>query len=84
MDQYIMLLGGGYYGERLNAIYRLSVNEAEILEILAPMFKAWASDRLDGEHFGDFIIRAGIIIASKNGPAWHDGSDPATQEVVMA
>ena len=36
-----MLLGGGYYGQRLNKIYRESVDEAEILAILTPMLKSY-------------------------------------------
>jgi sulfite reductase (NADPH) hemoprotein beta-component len=58
-DHYIMLLGGGYYGQRLNKIYREDVTESQILSILKPMLKAWAAERMDGEHFGDFVIRKG-------------------------
>lgn len=31
------------------------------------MIKAYAQERLDGEHFGDFVIRKGIISATKSG-----------------
>lgn len=62
-----MLLGGGYYGQRLNKIYREAVNEDEILALLRPMIKAYALERNDGERFGDFVIRKGIISATKSG-----------------
>ncbi|BGP56539.1 hypothetical protein JCM8202_002055 [Rhodotorula sphaerocarpa] len=73
---YLMLLGGGYYGQRLNKIYRESVDEQEILQILRPMIKSYAHERLDGEHFGDFVIRKGIISATTEGKAFYDGMCP--------
>ncbi|KAL5531623.1 hypothetical protein ACEPAG_4500 [Sanghuangporus baumii] len=69
---YLMLLGGGYHGQRLNKIYRESVTEPEILAILRPMIKRYALQRLDGEHFGDFVIRAGYISAAASGKEWYD------------
>ncbi|KAF8271579.1 sulfite reductase subunit beta [Lactarius quietus] len=70
---YMMLLGGGYYGQRLNKIYRESVTEPEILAILKPMIKHYALERLDGERFGDFVIRAGYISPTTEGKAWYEG-----------
>ena len=69
---YLMLLGGGYHGQRLNKIYRESVTEPEILAILKPMIKRYALERLDGERFGDFVIRAGYIAATTEGKEWYD------------
>lgn len=69
---YLMLLGGGYYGQRLNKIYRESVSEPEILAILRPMIKRYALERLQGEHFGDFVIRAGYIAPTTEGKNWYD------------
>ncbi|KLO17971.1 sulphite reductase hemo protein, beta subunit [Schizopora paradoxa] len=69
---YVMLLGGGYHGQRLNKIYRESVTEPEILAILRPMIKHYALERLAGEHFGDFVIRAGYIAPTTEGKAWYD------------
>lgn len=63
---YLMLLGGGYHGQRLNKIYREAVGEEEIISILRPMIKEWALERLDGEHFGDFVIRKGYIDAVRS------------------
>ncbi|CAL1714966.1 unnamed protein product [Somion occarium] len=72
LGTYSMLLGGGYYGQRLNKIYRDTVSEPEILAILEPMIKHYALERLDGEHFGDFVIRAGYIAPTTSGAAWWD------------
>ncbi|OCH91001.1 sulfite reductase subunit beta [Obba rivulosa] len=69
---YLMLLGGGYHGQRLNKIYRETVTEPEILAILKPMIKRYALERHDGEHFGDFVIRAGYIAPTTSGKAWYD------------
>ncbi|KAF8507638.1 hypothetical protein BU17DRAFT_78073 [Hysterangium stoloniferum] len=69
---YVMLLGGGYYGQRLNRIYRESVTEPEILAILRPMIKRYALERLEGERFGDFTIRAGYVAPAISGKGWYD------------
>ncbi|KAF9078165.1 hypothetical protein BDP27DRAFT_1413083 [Rhodocollybia butyracea] len=69
---YLMLLGGGYYGQRLNKIYRETVTEPEILDILKPMIKRYALERNEGEHFGDWTIRAGYIAATTSGKEWYD------------
>ncbi|KAL6304499.1 sulfite reductase subunit beta [Sparassis latifolia] len=81
---YSMLLGGGYYGQRLNKIYRETVTEPEILAILRPMIKHYAIERHRGEHFGDFVIRAGYISATTSGKAWYErmGGEGQYREVV--
>jgi len=55
---------------RLNKIYRESVSEQEILDILRPMIKSYALERNDGEHFGDFVVRKGIIAPTTAGKAF--------------
>lgn len=69
---YNLMLGGGHHGERLNKIYRYSIKEDEILSILKPMFKRWSLERNDGEPFGDFCIRAGIIKPTTEGKYFHE------------
>lgn len=49
-----------------------SVTEPEILAILGPMIERYARERLPGEHFGDFTIRAGYIAPTTEGKAWYD------------
>ncbi|KIK61556.1 hypothetical protein GYMLUDRAFT_42557 [Collybiopsis luxurians FD-317 M1] len=67
---YGMLLGGGSYGQRLAKLYRENVTEREILDILRPMIKHYALDRLSGESFGDFVIRAGYVPTITSGREW--------------
>lgn len=42
------------------------------MEILNPMIKSYAKNRLDGEKFGDFTIRMGWIAETTDGHAWYD------------
>ncbi|HEY0828001.1 MAG TPA: assimilatory sulfite reductase (NADPH) hemoprotein subunit [Bacilli bacterium] len=70
--KYNMYLGAGFAGERLNKLYRENIGEEEILETLRPMIYRYAQERLAGEHFGDFVIRAGIIKAVQSGLDFHE------------
>ncbi len=69
---YNMYLGGGYHGQRLNKLYRSSIQEEEILEIMKPMLKRYAMEREPGERFGDWVIRAGYIKPTTEGKTFHD------------
>lgn len=69
---YNMYLGGGYHGQRLNKLYRQSIKEDEILAIMKPLLKRYAMERQEGEHFGDFCIRIGVITATRDGTDFHD------------
>ncbi|KAF9355643.1 hypothetical protein BGX34_010326 [Mortierella sp. NVP85] len=69
---YNVYLGGGHHGERLNKLYKESLTEAEIVAELTPMIRRYAKERHDGEHFGDFVIRVGIVKATKTGKDFHD------------
>ncbi len=69
---YNMYLGGGYHGQRLNKLYRSSIQEEEILEIMKPMLKRYAMEREQGERFGDWVIRAGYIKPTTEGKTFHD------------
>jgi sulfite reductase (NADPH) hemoprotein beta-component len=71
---YNLYLGGGYHGQRINKLYRSSIKEEEILEILKPMIKSFALERNEGEHFGDFVIRKGIIVATRQGLDFHENT----------
>ena len=67
-----MYLGGGYHGNRLNKLYRSSIKEEEILEIMKPLLKRYALERKDDEKFGDFVIRIGMIKETRDGRDFHD------------
>ncbi len=64
---YNMYLGGAFHGQRLNNLYKESLSEEEILAELAPLLKAYAEQRNEGEHFGDFVIRQEIVTEIKHG-----------------
>lgn len=55
------MLGGAWDGTRLSKPYREAVGEEEILAEMSVLIKRYASERLDGERFGDFVIRVGIV-----------------------
>ena len=43
-----------------------------IIDALRPLLLAYAKERLDGERFGDFVIRQGVVKATRKGPDFHD------------
>lgn len=69
---YNMYLGGGYHGQRLNKLYRSSIGEEEILDIMKPLIKRYALERKAGERFGDFTIRIGMIKPTTEGKTFHE------------
>jgi len=69
---YNLYLGGGYHGQRLNKLYRSSIKEEEILEILRPLIKRYAVERNEGEKMGDWLIRAGVIKETTEGKKFHE------------
>lgn len=69
---YNMYLGGGYHGQRLNKLYRSSIKEDEILAIMKPLLKRYSLEREEGERFGDFCIRIGMIKETTEGKTFHD------------
>ena len=75
---YNMYLGGGYHGQRLNKLHRSSIMEEEILDIMKPLLKRYALERQEGERFGDFVIRIGMIKPTKEGKSFHE--DVAEEE----
>ena len=68
-----MYLGAGFSGQRLSKLYRESVNEAQILEALAPIFFDYATNRFAGERFGDFTVRQGYVLPTLEGKDFHKG-----------
>ncbi|HUQ65912.1 MAG TPA: NADPH-dependent assimilatory sulfite reductase hemoprotein subunit [Flavitalea sp.] len=57
LGRYNLHIGGDRLGMRLNKIYKESLDEASILAELDILFAAYASERTDGETFGDFTNR---------------------------
>jgi sulfite reductase (NADPH) hemoprotein beta-component len=67
-----MYLGAAFNGTRLGKLYRENIGEEEILRELRMLLSRYAKERLDGEHFGDFVIRAGIVKEVTDGTNFHD------------
>lgn len=70
--KYNLYLGGGFHGERLNKMYLENVGEPAILEALDKTLGHYSRDRKPGEHFGDFVIRAGYVVEVKEGRFFND------------
>ncbi|MDV2884612.1 assimilatory sulfite reductase (NADPH) hemoprotein subunit [Alkalihalophilus pseudofirmus] len=69
--KYNMYLGAAFDGSRLSKMYRENIGEEEILRELGDILPRYANERQEGEHFGDFVIRAGIINATTDGTNFH-------------
>lgn len=59
--RYNLHLGGNRNGTRIPKMYKENITDTQILQEIDELVGRWASERLDGEGFGDFTIRAGII-----------------------
>merc|ERR1712226_499893 len=69
---YNMYLGADFVGSRLNTLYRESVTEDQIIELLTPLFARYAQNREKNETFGGYCIRSGVIHAMTAGRQWWD------------
>ncbi|MFB9325579.1 assimilatory sulfite reductase (NADPH) hemoprotein subunit [Paenibacillus aurantiacus] len=69
--KYNMYLGAAHDGSRLSKMYRENIGEDEILRELSALIPRYAQERKSGEHFGDFVIRAGVIAATTDGTNFH-------------
>lgn len=67
-----MYLGAAFNGSRLSKLYRENVGEEEILSELRVLLPRYAKERTANEHFGDFVIRAGIVKEVTDGTNFHD------------
>ncbi|TLX71967.1 NADPH-dependent assimilatory sulfite reductase hemoprotein subunit [Labilibacter sediminis] len=65
LGKYNMYLGARFTGERLNTLYKETLSEEQILDELKVLLKRYAEERNDGEKFGDFVGRVGIISHDK-------------------
>jgi sulfite reductase (NADPH) hemoprotein beta-component len=72
VGKYNMYLGAAHDGSRLNKMYRENIGEEEILKELRVILPRYAKERLEGEHFGDFVIRAEIVKATTDGTNFHE------------
>lgn len=68
---YNLYLGAGFTGERLNKLYKESVNEEAILAELEPLLASYSAGRNPGERFGDFVVRKKYVQATTEGKDFH-------------
>ncbi len=59
--RYNLHIGGDREGTRLNTKYRENIDEAEILATLDQLFDKYANEKNEGETFGDFVHRSGLL-----------------------
>jgi len=69
--RYNLYLGAAFDGSRLSKLYAENLDHGAIIANLDPIFAAYKSERRDGEHFGDYAIRADFIAATVNGTDFH-------------
>ncbi|MCM3787155.1 assimilatory sulfite reductase (NADPH) hemoprotein subunit [Domibacillus indicus] len=72
VGKYNMYLGAAHDGSRLSKMYRENIGEEEILKELRVVLSRYANERQEGEHFGDFVVRAGIVEATTDGTNFHN------------
>lgn len=71
VGRYNLYLGAAFNGERLNKLYKEMLDEEGILNELRPIIERYASERFEGERFGDFTIRKGYVKATTHGLNFH-------------
>jgi len=77
---YTILLGGRAIGDRLNTEFKDYVPHDQIAAELGPVFARFAAERENGESFGDFCDRLGMIELGGGVPATAE-AEPATADV---
>lgn len=78
LGRYVLYLGGGFAGERLNTAYRENLTLDEVIAALTPLLADYAVHREPAERFGDFVIRAGYLTAPDL-----SGNPSTTQEMPL-
>ncbi|HSB93691.1 MAG TPA: assimilatory sulfite reductase (NADPH) hemoprotein subunit [Flavitalea sp.] len=61
LGRYNLHLGADHVGERLNKLYKESLDEAAIVDELDKLFAVYSEERQAGEYFGDFSLRKGWV-----------------------
>jgi sulfite reductase (NADPH) hemoprotein beta-component len=69
--RYNLYLGAAFDGSRMSKLYAEDLQHDDIVAKLEPLFAAYATERKDGERFGDFAIRAGYVAQTTNGRDFH-------------
>jgi len=69
---YNLYLGAGHAGDRLGCLALDNANEEQIIETLTPLLADYSSTRRDGERFGDFLVRQGVVREVTAGMHFHE------------
>jgi sulfite reductase (NADPH) hemoprotein beta-component len=76
--KYNLYLGAAFNGARMNVLYKASVPVAEVLTLLTPIFKDFATTRTPGERFGDFVLRKGYVKQTHTPHDFHEQKNVAS------
>jgi sulfite reductase (NADPH) hemoprotein beta-component len=80
--KYNLYLGAAFNGSRFNVLHKASVPSAEIVPILGPMLRRYATERQPGERFGDFAIRVGYVKPTGTPHDFHEEKKVAVAEQI--
>jgi sulfite reductase (NADPH) hemoprotein beta-component len=72
LERYNLYLGAAFDGSRLGKLYAEDVHASAIVATLDPLLGAYKAGLGAGERFGDFLVRAGHVARTTNGPDFHD------------
>jgi sulfite reductase (NADPH) hemoprotein beta-component len=78
--KYNLYLGAAANGSRLNVLYKASVATGDLVALLGPIFRRYATERTSGESFGDFVIRAGYVKPTYTAQDFHEPKAAAKAE----
>ncbi|AXS83028.1 MULTISPECIES: hypothetical protein [Marinobacter] len=56
----------------MNRLYRENIDVDTVLAELRPLFRAYREQREAGEHFGDFLVRSGMVEAERTPTMLHE------------
>ena len=70
---YNMYLGGGFHGQRLGKLWRRNVDREGFLGVMGVLLKGWKEGRTEGERFGDWCVRSGVVVETVEGRDFHGG-----------
>jgi sulfite reductase (NADPH) hemoprotein beta-component len=70
--KYNLYLGASRNGTRLNKLYKESLDHDGIIDALKPLLLDYSKGLKDGEGFGDFCVRQGVVKATGQGSDFHD------------
>ena len=59
--KYNLHLGGDHQGQRLNKVYKESLDEQSILQELDALFASFKNEKVENERLGDFVMRKEMV-----------------------